>query len=149
MHPKSHLQTKSAFTRQYNKSGHKLHYGTNQAPTKRRVAATAALDEAGDEGEESEVDSDEEIIKALKVVSATPVILNSEEKESPKLNLYGQNVRGDNFLFTDLPAFFIKNTASLIKTYLISYHFRCPRKKHKQGRRQQPQNPRPQQNPPS
>lgn len=65
------FQTKAALTRHYNKSSHKLHYSMPAGPVKRkRGQASAEVDvETGNgDAEASDVDSDEEVVKALKVV---------------------------------------------------------------------------------
>lgn len=72
------FQTKAAFTRQYNKSGHKTHYAVDQGPIKKKrgAAASAAareeMNELGmdvDEAEDSG-DDDEDVASSYKVVSS-------------------------------------------------------------------------------
>jgi len=55
-------------TRCYNKSSHKLHYSTVTGSLKKRQSRVSN-DDLDDEVSESDNDSDEEVIKALKVVS--------------------------------------------------------------------------------
>ena len=55
-------------TRHYNKSSHKLHYSLDVGPVKKKRAKAVADPDVVEESGESDRDSDEEVVKALKVV---------------------------------------------------------------------------------
>ncbi|XP_067938204.1 replication factor C subunit 1-like isoform X1 [Watersipora subatra] len=85
--PRTHIEsrTKAALTRQYNKSSHKLHYSMDAVPVKKRRVQASANDQE-DEEVDSEGDSDEEVVKALKVPSKRSSAKTSSQKSNPSTN---------------------------------------------------------------